>query len=456
MRVDQRIDASDVRELRDGFNGRILLPGEDDYDDARKVWNALIDRRPSAVLRCADRSDVVRAIRFARERALQVTVRGGGHNVAGLAVADGAVMIDLADMRAVAVDPEGRTATVQGGALWGDVDGATSAHGLHVTGGHVSSTGVGGLTLGGGIGWLHRKHGLTSDNLLNAELVTADGEIVVASDTANEELFWALRGGGGNFGVVTSFTFRLHPVDVILGGFLLFPRDRAKEVIEAYDRFVEGCPDELTTAVMMTAAPEQDPIPPELQGQQILQIVLVHCGDLDDAERAVKPLRDLGPAADLVQPMPYTAIQTAFDEGFSAGHLVYWKSANLNTLDGAVDSIVDTESFATVLMNMGGAIATPPEDSTAFSQRRARYTYISIGLTDDAGEVETHKSNVRTAFDKVEPYTSGAYVNFLGVDEARAGASTAYSRAAFDRLTRIKKTYDADNFFSVNTNVAPA
>jgi FAD/FMN-containing dehydrogenase len=456
MKVDQRIDAADVHDLRDGFNGRILLPDDDAYDDTRKVWNALIDRRPSAIMRCADQSDVVRAIRFARERALQVTVRGGGHNVAGLAVADGAVMIDLAGLRGVTVDPEGRTATVQGGALWGDVDGATSEHGLHVTGGHVSTTGVGGLTLGGGIGWLHRKCGLTSDNLLSAELVTADGKIVVASDTDSEELFWGLRGGGGNFGVVTSFTFRLHPVDVILGGFLLFPRDRAKEVIEAYDRFVDTCPDELTTGVMMTAAPEEDPIPPELQGQQIVQIVVVHCGDLQDAERAVKPLRDLGPAADLIQPMPYTAIQTAFDEGFRAGQLVYWKSANLNTLDGAVDSIVDTEAFATVLMNMGGAIAAPAEDSTAFSQRRARYTYLSIGLTDEAAEVETQKSNVRTAFDTVEPYTSGAYINFLGVDEARGGASTAYSSAAVDRLARIKKTYDPDNFFSVNTNIVPA
>jgi FAD/FMN-containing dehydrogenase len=456
MKVDQRIEHADVHELRDTFNGRILLPDDDGYDETRKVWNALIDRRPSAILRAADRADVVRAVRFARERALAVTVRGGGHNVAGLAIADGAVMIDLADMRGVDVDAEARTATVQGGALWGDVDGATSVHGLHVTGGHVSSTGVGGLTLGGGIGWLHRKHGLTSDNLLSAEIVTADGEIVVASDTDNEELFWALRGGGGNFGVATSFTFRLHPVDVILGGFLLFPRDRAKELIEAYDRFVDGCPDELTTSLMMTAAPEEDPIPAQLQGQQTVQIVVVHCGDLDDAERAVKPLRDLGPAADLVQPMPYTAIQTAFDEGFGAGQLVYWKSANLNALDGAVDSIVDTDAFATVLMNMGGAIATLPEDATAFSQRRARYTYISIGLTNDAGDVETQKSNVRTAFDTVEPYTSGAYVNFLGVDEARGGASTAYSDAHRERLARIKKSYDPDNFFSVNTNIVPA
>ncbi len=456
MKVEQRIDQADVQDLVESFNGRILLPEDEGYDDTRRVWNALIDRRPAAILRASDQADVVRAIRFARERALAVTVRGGGHNVAGLAVADGAVMIDLADMRGVTVDAQARVATVQGGAVWGDVDGATSEHSLHVTGGHVSSTGVGGLTLGGGIGWLHRKHGLASDNLLTADLVTADGEIVVASDTQNEELFWALRGGGGNFGVVTSFTFRLHPVDVILGGFLLFPRERAKEIIEAYDRFVDGCPDELTTSVMMTAAPEGDPIPPELQGQQVLMIVPVHCGDLEDAERAVKPLRALGPVADLVQPMPYTAIQTAFDEGFSAGHLVYWKSANLNTLDGAVDSIVDTDAFATVLMNMGGAIGTPAEDATAFSQRQARYTYLTVGLTDEAADVETQKGNVRTAFDAVEPYTSGAYVNFLGFDEARDGARAAYSDAHRERLARIKKTYDPDNFFSINTNIAPA
>ena len=455
MKVEQRIDPADVQDFSRTFKGRILLPEDDDYDETRKVWNALIDRRPAAILRAADRDDVVSGIRFARERALPVTVRGGGHNVAGLAVADGAVMIDLADMRGVAVDASARTTTVQGGALWGDVDGATGEHGLHVTGGHVSSTGVGGLTLGGGIGWLHRKYGLASDNLLEAELVTADGKIVVASESQNEELFWGLRGGGGNFGVVTSFTFRLHPVDVILGGFLLFPHNRAKEIVEGYDAFVDGCPDELTTSLMMTTAPEEDPIPAELQGQRIVQIVVCHCGDLEDAQRALRPLRDLG-GADLIQPMPYTALQTAFDEGFGAGHLVYWKSANFNSLDGAVDRIIETDAFATAIMNMGGAISAQAEDATAFSQRQARYTYVSIGLTDDHADVDAQKATVRHAYDAVEAYTSGAYVNFLGVDEAREGASAAYSSATHDRLARIKKTYDPDNFFSINTNIVPA
>jgi hypothetical protein len=207
---------------------------------------------------------------------------------------------------------------------------------------------------------------------------------------------------------------------------------------------------------MIATAPEEDPIPPQLQGQEILQMVVVHSGDLEDADRAVKPLRDLGPVADLVQPMPYTAIQTAFDVGFGAGHLVYWKSANLNALNGAVDRILDTKASVTALMNMGGAIGALPEDATAFSQRGARYTYLSVGLTDDQSEVDTHKANVRTAFDKVEPYTSGAYVNFLGPDEARGGANTAYTDAHRERLARIKKSYDPDNFFSINTNIAPA
>jgi len=329
MTIQQAIGTSDLETLRDGFDGQVLGPADEGYDQARKVWNAMIDRRPAAILRCANTADVVKTVRFARERDVLTSVRGGGHNVAGLAVCDDGVMIDLSRMRAVDVDPARRRAIVAGGATWSDVDNTTQQHGLAVTGGHIGSTGVGGLTLGGGFGWLHGKYGLASDNLLSAEVVTAEGEVVRASERENADLFWGLRGGGGNFGVVTSFEFALHPLAEVFVGFFMFPRDRGPEVMGVYDALVDELPHEATSGMLLGTAPEIDLVPKELQGTETAGVLIVYPDAPAEArDRVFAPIRALGPAFELVTPMPYLMVQTIQDAAWPEQQHVYWRSGH--------------------------------------------------------------------------------------------------------------------------------
>ena len=304
MKLD-RLDPDDVESFTKQFVGQVIGPGDDGYEEHRRVWNGMIDKHPALIARCRSRDDVVRAVNFARDRGLLLAVRGGGHSFAGFSTCDGGVVLDLSNMQAVVVNADRQVARAEGGVTWGVFDAATHAHGLASTGGLISTTGIAGLTLGGGIGWLQRKYGLACDNLLLVELVTASGEIIRASEAENRELFWGLRGGGGNFGVVTSFEFRLHTVSSVVGGLLLFPAGRAAEVMRFYRDYVRSCPDELTTWLSAITAPAADFVPEDLHGKAALAVLACHCGDPADAERALRPLRALGPAADLIESMPY-------------------------------------------------------------------------------------------------------------------------------------------------------
>ena len=460
MTIPGTLDANDLSTLKETFEGRVLDPADEGYDQARRVWNAMIDRRPSAVLRCASTADVVRAVRFARERDLLTSVRGGGHNVAGLAVCDGGVMIDLSGMRGVEVDPRRATAVVQGGATWADVDQATQAHGLAVTGGHIGTTGVGGLTLGGGFGWLHGKYGLASDNLRSVEVVTADGRTVRGSERENADLFWGLRGGGGNFGVVTSFEFALHPVTDLFVGLFLFPRSKGAEVIATGDALVDGMPHEATSAMLLGTAPEIDLIPPELQGTETAGVFFVYPGaSMEQGERLVAPIRDLGPSFELSDSLPYLMVQTLQDAAWPDSQRVYWKSGRVDRLGGgAAETVVEASYDATTsaLIQLGGQIAERPEDATAFAHRGARYQYLVAARWEDPAETDPQIAAARRAWEMVEPYTSGAFVNFTATDDWDERTGDAYGFEHSRRLAAIKRTYDPENFFRMNANITPA
>ncbi len=434
------------------IGGPVFAPDTDGYDAARKVWNGMIDRRPAAIVRCRTTQDVVGAVRFATRENLPIAVRGGGHNAAGLAVADGALVVDLSEMRDVTVDPVAKTATVSGGATWADVDRATSAHGLATTGGGVSMTGVGGLTLGGGLGWLMRSYGLTADNLLAAEVVTAAGEVVTATAGENPDLFWALRGGGGNFGVVTSFTFRLHEVSMVLGGMVIHPLPAAKDALRFFRDFCATAPDELTVfAALMT--------PPG--GMPCLALAICYNGPIEEGERVVAPLRQFGPpVADLIQPAPYVGIQTALDEAFPEGLPVYWRSHFLKGLDDAsIDTIVDSfmasPSPASIVLieQLGGAMSRVDRDATAFEHRDAAFNIAIITRWPVPELADPCIAWARAFWDDLRPASTGVYVNYLGVGEDRV--RDAYSPEKYARLQAVKRAYDAGNTFRFNQNIAP-
>jgi FAD/FMN-containing dehydrogenase len=452
-----------IRELQDSLRGELVLPGDAAYDEARSVWNGMIDRRPSLIVRCTGTSDVIAAIGFARSEGLTVAVRGGSHNVAGNATCDGGLVIDLSPMKGVRVDAESRTVRAQGGLTWGELDAETQGFGLATTGGLVTSTGVAGFTLGGGIGWLMRKHGLACDNLISADLVTADGQTVRASETENAELLWGLRGGGGNFGVVTEFEFRLHPVSQVLGGLVAWPAQAARDVLRFWRDWVLTTPDDLCTMAAFIYAPPEPFVPPEVQGTPIFAIA---CFDLDlegRAEDHVRPLRDLGPAVDVIGPMPYAAIQGMFDAGAPRGSRNYWRSGYVDALtDDAIDAVLShTDSIPAPLgqvhiHQLGGAMSRVPAGATAFGNRNAGFLMNHIGLWLDPAEDEANISWVRAASEAMEPYGTGArYVNFLA-DEGDEGVRSAYEAETFSRLQSLKAHYDPTNFFHLNQNIKPA
>ena len=453
-----------VSDLRDALRGEVVVPGDPAYDEARSVWNGMIDRHPAIVARCASTSDVVAAIGFARSEGLTVAVRGGGHNVAGNATCDGGLVIDLSPMKAIRVDAEKRTVRAQGGLTWGELDAETQAFGLATTGGLVTTTGIAGFTLGGGIGWLMREHGLACDNLIGADLVTADGQTVHASETENPELLWGLRGGGGNFGVVTEFEYRLHPVTSIVGGLLAWPFEMARDVLRAWRDWCEaGQPDQLCTMAACLYAPPEPFVPVEAHGTPTVGIACFHT-DPDRAEEDFRPLRDLGPVVDVVGPMPYTAVQGMFDAGTPRGSHNYWRSGYFDALtDEAIDAClafcgeqIPFPMSQFHIHQMGGAMSRVPDGATAFGNRKAPYLANYIGLTPDPAQGEAVKKWAIEANDSMAGHHTGArYVNFLA-DEGEEGVRAAYEAETFTRLQNLKAQYDPTNFFRLNQNIAPA
>ena len=459
------VDEIAFRELASAFRGELIRPGDDRYESARRIWNGMIDKRPALIARCTGVADIVTAVDFAREAGLLVAVRGGGHNVAGNAVCDEGVVIDLSAQKGVHVDPAARTARAQPGATWGEFDHETQHFGLATTGGEVSTTGIGGLTLGGGFGWLARKYATACDNLLSANVVTAAGEAITASATENPDLFWGLRGGGGNFAVVTSFEYRLHPVGPeVLAGPIFYPLESAGEVLRSFGDYLMQAPDELSALAAIFTAPPAPFLPPEVHGQPLVAINLCYAGDLSDADKIVRPLRSLGrPLADLVAPMPYTAFQAASDEGVPSGLRNYWKSSYLNQLtDEAIDGVVAHAAKITsplsliAIERLGGAVSRIGEDETAFGHRDAAFDFRILSLWTDRHESDAHIAWTRELWTAVQPIsTGGVYVNNLG-KEGEDRVKAAYSPAKHERLVALKDRYDPDNLFRLNQNIRPS
>jgi len=451
--------------LRGGLRGALCLPGDAGYDEARTIWNAMIDKRPAAVVRAAGASDVMQAVRLAAQHGLLLSVRGGGHNIAGNAVCDGGLMLDLSRMGSVRVDLEARTARVEPGARLSDLDKETQAFGLATPVGINSTTGVAGLTLGGGFGWLSRKHGLTVDNLLSADVVTAAVDLVRASDKQHQDLFWAIRGGGGNFGVVTSFEFRLHPVGPqVIAGLIVHPFSAAKEVLREYRRLVAQAPDELCCWAVMRKAPPLPFLPPEVHGTEVLVLAHCHAGDLASGEKAAAPFRAIGkPIADVVSPHPFAGWQTAFDPLLTPGERNYWKSHDfIEITDGLIDVLLSavrrlpSPQCEIFIGNLGGAINRIPVEATAYPHRNVEFVMNVHTRWSKPAEDAACVGWARTLYDATAPFaTGGVYVNFMPDDEAQRVRSGAYG-PNYDRLAKVKARYDPRNLFRMNQNVAPA
>ncbi|MCD0481060.1 FAD-binding oxidoreductase [Streptacidiphilus sp. ASG 303] len=453
-----------IGELEAALRGTVVRPGDASYDEARTVWNGAHDRRPALVVRCAGTADVVRAVEFARSQDLLVAVRGGGHSIAGFSTCDGGVVVDLSGMKGMRVDPARRRAFAQPGLTWAEFDNETQAFGLAVTGGLVSSTGIAGFTLGGGVGWLVRRYGLTCDNLVGADVVTADGRLVHADAEENADLFWALRGGGGNFGVVTSFEYALHPVGPqVMAGLVFYPLDEARQVVTRWRDLTAGAPDELTTMVVMTTAPPVPFLPEEVHGTRVVAVGCMYAGALADAEEAVRPLRTLGtPITDLVGPLPYTAMQTLLDPLWTPGAHNYFTSTFVEPSDAALDAVLrlhrttPTPSSELHLHQLGGACGRVPADATPFSRRDAQVLCNVIARAPGPEGFDGHVAWARAARDEVARHGGGGmYVNFTG-DAAEDKVRASYPEAVYDRLVRVKDAYDPTNLFRLNQNIRPS
>ncbi|MGH7777556.1 MAG: FAD-binding oxidoreductase [Candidatus Dormibacterales bacterium] len=457
------LEGGAVEELRGSARGAVTGPGDEGYEAARAVWNGMVDARPAAVLRCTGAADVMAGMRFAAARGLPLAIRGGGHNVAGFGTCRDGVVLDLGGMPGVRVDPHARLAVVQGGARWGQVDHDTQAFGLATTGGLVSTTGVAGLTLGGGIGWLMREHGLTCDNLVGADVVTAAGELVRAGE--DPELLWALRGGGGNFGVVTNFEFRLHPVGpVVTGGAVFHPLDRAREVLSFYEGWAQDAPDQLTTLLVFMTAPPAPFIPPEHQGRKMVAVAACHTGEPGRAAADLKPLKErIPPVVDLMGPIPYAHLQAMFDESAPPGLRSYWKTEYLSGLgEGVVDALVAAAEAmpaghpAIHVHQLGGAVARGPRDSACFGHRDAPFAANLVGVWEQAAQDASHVAWVRAAAEGLRPFARGGeYLNF-SVEGGEEKVRAAFGEEGYQRLRRVKARYDPDNVFRINQNIRPA
>jgi FAD/FMN-containing dehydrogenase len=453
-----------LEKLRKDLSGDLVVPGDEGYDEARTIWNAMIDKRPALVVRCREATDVQKAVVFARDRNLLLSIKGGGHNIAGSALCDGGLVIDLSAMNAVRVDERARRATVEAGATLGDVDRETQKHGLAVPTGINSTTGVAGLTLGGGFGWFSRKAGMTCDNVVSAEVVTADGKLVRASARQNPDLFWALRGGGGNFGVVTSFEFQLHPLGPqVYAGLVVYPYEQARNVLTAYRDWAATLPDDASVWAVLRKAPPLPFLPAEVHGKEVAVLGQFYAGDPNEGEKVLAPARTFGtPVGVHAGPMPYAAWQQALDPLLTPGMRNYWKSHNFSSVtDAVLDTLIDATSTLPsphcelILAQLGGQAARPPETEDAWAHRDTEFIVNMHGRWETAKEDQTVVAWARKVFDALAPHaTGGVYVNFMTADETTRLRS-AYG-TSYERLATVKKKYDPRNMFRVNFNIAPA
>jgi FAD/FMN-containing dehydrogenase len=456
---------SPADHLRSGFSGEVFRPGEPGYDEARHVFNGMFDRRPAVIARCASTADVVAAVTAARESGLVVAVRGGGHSIPGLSTCDDGMVIDLRGLKRVTVDAEARTARAGGGALWGEFDAVTQAHGLHTPGGRVTTTGLGGFTTGGGYGWTSSKYGLACDNLISAEVVLADGNVVRASEREHPDLFWGIRGGGGNFGIVTEFEFRLHPLGpIVLAGLTMFPIDRAEQVMRCWRDWSDAAPDEVSTGCAVIIAPPEPFVPADLRGKPVFGIIVFYVGAVEEGAAALQPVKDLGPAVDAIGPMPYTAFQAITDPLAPWGLRTYARGEYLSTLsDTAIGTFLSHAPGVAaaggpltqlVIFRIGQAVAAVPDEATAFSHRDASYLFHPITAWTDPADDERMIAANRAFTAAMRPFSSGgAYLNFtVEGDRVRDG----YREATYARLVALKDTYDPANMFRLNQNIRPS
>lgn len=459
------LDESHITALQERFQGEILRPSDDGYHQARKIWNAMIDKRPALIARCTSSQDVVEAVNFARQHQLLISVRGGGHNVAGNAVCDGGLMIDLSPMKDIQVDPQERTATAQPGVVFRELDRATQPYGLAVPGGIVSETGIAGLTLGGGFGWLTRKYGFTCDNLLSAEVVTAAGELLTASAAENSDLYWGIRGGGGNFGIVTSFRYQLQAIGPdVLAGPIIYSLEAAGEALRFYRDFTATTPEELGAMAVFRLAPPAPFIPVELHGKPVLAIIVCYVGDIEEGKKVLQPLRDFGqPIVDGIKTTTFAAHNASLDAGQPSGMHYYWKSEYVTNIpDDAIETLVAFAANMTspysrlAVFQLGGAIQRYDEQSMAVSHRAAEYVIaINTGWADSL-DSEKQIAWTRDLWTAVRPFSSGGvYVNFLSADDGEDRVRAAYGAEKFERLVQLKSKYDPENLFRMNQNIKP-
>ncbi len=462
--TEAALDETAVGELRESLRGELVQPGDPAYEDGRRVWNGSIDRRPALIARCTGVADVIAAVRFARRTGIDLAVRSGGHSFPGLSVADGALLVDLAPLKGIRVDRENLTVRAQAGVLLGELDRETQQFGLAVPAGIVTHTGLAGLTLGGGIGWLMRKYGLTVDQLLSVDLISADGELVHASEDANADLFWAVRGGGGNFGIVTEFEFRLNPLGpIVVAGPVAWPMEESPEVLRFYRDWVAAAPDELMTIVVHRKAPPLPFVPVEFHGKRVVMVICCYAGPVEQGEAVVRPLKRFGsPIIDLCEPKPFLAHQGMFDPSFPHYRWYYFKSCDVPALTDEVIDItvehslrIESPLTAFPIWQLGGAVARVGEDETAFSGRNAGFTYNIGACTLGADGFEQEREWVRGLWSALEPYHTGVYVNFLG-DEGQERVRESYGPEKYARLRALKRRYDPDNFFHINQNIPPA
>ena len=459
------LTAETLEAFREGFRGQILEQGEPGYDDARKLWNGMHDKYPALIARCSGTADVVAAVNFARDQGLLLSVRGGGHNVAGNAVADGGLMIDMSLMRGVHVDAARKTARVQAGARWGDVDRETQLHGLVTPGGEISTTGVAGYTLSGGMGLLHRKWGLACDNLLSVEIVTAAGDVLTASEGEHPDLFWAVRGGGGNFGVVTSFEYRLHQLGPeVFAAAVIYLADNGEHILNKWWEFTRSSPDEVTGQIILWTVPEIPEIPANYHGQPAMFVLGMYAGPVEDGVRVLQPLREIEePLLDLSEAAPYVMHQSGFDDFFPDGALYYWKSLTVDALSDQINRIMlrqlsERPSLETplVLRHLGGAMGRVPEDATAYGNRSAQYNISIDGRWSDPADSETNIAWVRKCWDELYDLSGGGvYLNFAGFAEDVDSLARAGHQKNYDRLRQVKRHYDPTNLFRMNINIKP-
>jgi FAD/FMN-containing dehydrogenase len=458
------MDVAALDALRKQLAGQVIVPGDLGYDEARTIFNVMHRKRPGVIARCADSRDVAACVSFARRNGIELAVRAGGHSVAGKSTTDGGMVIDLRRIKHVDVDPEAKTARAGGGVVWADFDAATQEHGLHTPGGRVTTTGVGGFTTGGGYGWTSSKHGLTCDNLISAEVVLADGTVVRASEDENSDLFWGIRGGGGNFGVVTEFELRLHELGpIVLAGLALWPLNRRRDVLRGWREIADAAPDELSTACVIVTAPPEEFVPAHLQGQPAVGMAAIYVGDPEEGAAAVAPLKALDPEVDLIQPMPYTAFQGMLDAGAPPGMRSYWRGEYMRELtDDAIETFADRAPQVLaagmplsqmIFFRIGQAVNATPDEDMAFSPRDTEYMFHPISVWSEAVD-DDHVIAANRAFcEAMRPHTTGApYLNFTGEDRVRQ----AFGEVKYARLVALKDRYDPDNLFRLNQNIQPS